>query len=113
MDLSIDEANFMETLGNGAILCQLALKIDTAEAKWRYAVSGRAPTGKAVPYCANAKSKSFEARDNVALFLQWARVLGVPEVVLFTTEDLILVGFSWQGRWRGRERKREMRNRTR
>ena len=32
------------------------------------------------------------ARDNVAQFIAWSRALGVPESVMFVTNDLVEVG---------------------
>ncbi len=36
-------------------------------------------------------AESWKARDNVAMFINWARVFGVPEAVMFETEDLVMV----------------------
>jgi hypothetical protein len=32
---------------------------------------------------------SFQARDNVQNFIQWARGLGIDDVILFETNDLV------------------------
>ena len=63
------------------ILGKLARKVEAA-----------APEGKAkhaVKVAENAKAGSFPARDNIANFISWARSLGIPDVVLFETVDLV------------------------
>lgn len=40
-------------------------------------------------YRKNVKRQSFQARDNIANFIQWCKNLGIPDVVLFETEDLV------------------------
>ena len=36
-----------------------------------------------------AKAGTFQARDNIAVFIQWARALGLDQAVLFETDDLV------------------------
>lgn len=43
-----------------------------------------------LPYFANAKPKTFQARDNVANFIRWCRTLKIHECLLFETDDLVL-----------------------
>lgn len=40
--------------------------------------------------CYQVKPKSFFARDNVHNFIQWCRLLGIYECLLFETDDLVL-----------------------
>lgn len=45
---------------------------------------------KKVTFMTKVKAGSFQARDNLVNFLTWCRLIGVPEVLLFETSDLVL-----------------------
>ncbi|GFS08987.1 GAS2-like protein 2 [Elysia marginata] len=43
-----------------------------------------------VQYRENVKPETFQARDNISNFISWGRQLGIPEVLSFETDDLVL-----------------------
>ena len=45
---------------------------------------------KQVQFKNNAQRRSFLARDNISNFITWCRGLGIPDVLLFETEDLVM-----------------------
>jgi hypothetical protein len=83
--VNICPANFTETLETGVVLCQLAKLIEqkagaVVDAKVRPRIIGRIRP--------NARPGSFFARDNVAIFLNFCRDLGVHNNLKFETNDL-------------------------
>ena len=53
-------------------------------------LTGTLPYHRAVPYNPNARSGSFQSRDNISNFIAWCRgLLGIPDCLLFETEDLV------------------------
>eukprot|EP00041_Stephanoeca_diplocostata_P004815 m.51050 g.51050 ORF g.51050 m.51050 type:complete len:1124 (-) comp15377_c1_seq21:3150-6521(-) len=86
-DPELTGPTLMTALEDGVVLCRLAHTIHAAIDVWKYptAVS---PTAVHPPkYRANVRG-GFQARDNVAGFVQWATALGCP--CLFESEDLVL-----------------------
>ncbi|CAG5130060.1 unnamed protein product, partial [Candidula unifasciata] len=43
-----------------------------------------------IPYREGVKPETFQARDNISNFISWTRHLGIPEVLSFETDDLVL-----------------------
>ena len=90
-DLTPD--NFLPGLDNGVILCQQARLIQRFAEE--YAVLNpnenlKIPT-KPVRYTEKgAFSGSFIARDNVSNYIAWCKELGIQDVVIFESEDLVL-----------------------
>ncbi|XP_048199204.1 GAS2-like protein 1 isoform X2 [Perognathus longimembris pacificus] len=78
---------FLTGLATGTTLCQHANAV--TEAARALAVPRPA---RGVAFQAHSVAPgSFMARDNVATFIGWCRTeLGVPEVLMFETEDLVL-----------------------
>ncbi|CAF3544721.1 unnamed protein product [Adineta steineri] len=86
--------NFVECLENGVLLCQHANNVNNAARK-AYALKLASPslssTLENCKYRSDARPQTFNARDNVSQFIKWARrVVGVREVLMFESDDLIL-----------------------
>ncbi|XP_004461794.2 GAS2-like protein 1 [Dasypus novemcinctus] len=78
---------FLAGLATGTTLCQHANAV-TAAAR---ALAAARPARGVAFQTHSAAPGSFVARDNVATFIGWCRgELGVPEVLMFETEDLVL-----------------------
>ncbi|KAM5273457.1 GAS2-like protein 2 [Ctenodactylus gundi] len=93
--LNIDAANFLQVLETGLVLCQHANTITEAALAFLAeapAQAQRIPMPRAgVSYNGAAKPGTFQARDNVSNFIQWCRKeMGIQEVLMFETEDLVL-----------------------
>ena len=91
--VSVTSENFLGSLDNGIILCQHARLIQRYAEE--YAVLNqdqnlKIPTKEAYYTEKNAYHGSFTARDNVANFIGWCKDLGIPDVVMFESEDLVL-----------------------
>lgn len=78
---------FLMGLATGTTLCQHANAVTEAA---RTLAAARPARGVAFQ-AHSVVPGSFMARDNVATFIGWCRMeLGVPEVLMFETEDLVL-----------------------
>ncbi|XP_001373480.2 GAS2-like protein 2 [Monodelphis domestica] len=94
-ELDIDSANFLEMLETGHLLCQHANAV-TQAAQDFLAQSPALAKRILLPssgVCCNgtAQPGTFQARDNVSNFIQWCRKeMGIKEVLMFETEDLVL-----------------------
>eukprot|EP00111_Clytia_hemisphaerica_P008901 TCONS_00025992-protein len=90
---SITQENFLSSLENGVILCQQARLIQRYAEE--YSIINK-PHNMKIPnrevtYTEKGAFRgSFISRDNVANFIQWCRGLGIPDVCLFESEDLVL-----------------------
>ena len=115
-DQDIEVDNFFEKLENGVLLCDHANHVQMLAEEYRdnddentssdyfhdddknIARSGASKDLKnktKIPdrgpvYRKNVKRQTFQARDNVANFISWCKALGIPDVVLFETEDLVM-----------------------
>lgn len=94
MQVELNAINFLYKLENGVLLCQLANLVQKYAEEYaknnRYESKLKIPTKDANFTQRGAHKGSFIARDNVANFISWCRDLGIPDVVLFETEDLVL-----------------------
>lgn len=92
--LDIDAANFLQVLETGLVLCRHANAITEAALAFLTEAPARAqriPLPRAGVSCNGAAQPgTFQARDNVSNFIQWCRKeMGIQEVVMFETEDLV------------------------
>eukprot|EP00729_Bicosta_minor_P011219 gene11219-11514_t len=104
-DIEVNEHNLFEHLMDGVLLCKLAGKVTVGEMDWRGArmrnkssVSDDGDEGMAekvfpkAPAPSNPRGHKAIARDNCHKFIEWCKGVGLPEEVLFESEDL--VGFA-------------------
>lgn len=93
-EADLNPVNFMNKLGDGVLLCEHANIVQKYAEE--YAASHKSDNSLTVPSkgvqfrARGAFKGSFIARDNVANFIAWCKDLGIPDVVLFETEDLVL-----------------------
>ncbi|XP_053426084.1 GAS2-like protein 2 [Nycticebus coucang] len=93
--LDIDVTNFLPVLETGLVLCRHANAITAAALAFvaeAPAQAQRIPMPQAGVSCNEAAQPgTFQARDNVSNFIQWCRKeMGIQEVLMFETEDLVL-----------------------
>lgn len=96
MNISVNADTFMSVLDNGIHLCRLANMIQKAAEKYlaentesSLKLPGFVPTYNE----RRASHGSFVSRDNVANFIRWCRELGIADVIIFESEDLVLHKF--------------------
>ncbi|DAA19070.1 GAS2-like protein 2 [Bos taurus] len=93
--VDISAANFLEVLETGLVLCQHANAITEAALAFLAETPDQAqrlPLPRAgVSYNEAAQPRTFQARDNISNFIHWCRKeMGIQEVLMFETEDLVL-----------------------
>ncbi|XP_061162738.1 GAS2-like protein 2A [Saccostrea echinata] len=98
MNITVD--NFFEVLETGVILCEHANKVkgyaDEQRQMGRLAVIQSNFVRRLeipqyeVPYRKEVKPQTFHARDNISNFITWTKDLGIPDVLSFETDDLVL-----------------------
>jgi len=84
---AVDVDQFFEGLSDGIDLCRLIERVSPASS-WPPGADGPEADVKCA-FNGKAKPGSFQARDNVSKFLDACKELGLREVTLFTTEDLM------------------------
>ncbi|XP_056384695.1 GAS2-like protein 1 [Hyla sarda] len=95
-DLDMEAGTFLEALETGYSLCQHANNLNrlALDFKAQYpeaAATMRLPHKEVTFQVKGALPGSFIARDNVSNFIGWCRKeLGIPEVLMFETNDLVL-----------------------
>ncbi|EDV22485.1 uncharacterized protein TRIADDRAFT_28523 [Trichoplax adhaerens] len=86
--------NLLTALEDGIVLNQLAQYVHQVGDSYFDSHTGLSRKVKKLPskcpkYRQNASSNPFFARDNISNFITWCKQLGVPEVIMFETEDLV------------------------
>ncbi|KAL4223694.1 cytoskeletal adaptor [Mactra antiquata] len=97
IDLNAD--NFLEVLETGVLLCQHANEVrkftdeqrakGTLDIKSNFVRDIRIPEYN-VQFKIGIKPGTFLARDNISNFITWTTKMGIPEVLRFETDDLVL-----------------------
>ncbi|XP_074868498.1 GAS2-like protein 1 [Carettochelys insculpta] len=94
--LDVQVENFLEALETGCDLCQHANNVNRIALAFQQqhpdaAACLRVPHNEVVYQAKNVVPGSFLARDNVSNFIRWCRQdLGIPDVLMFETNDLVL-----------------------
>ncbi|KAK9391669.1 GAS2-like 1 [Crotalus adamanteus] len=95
-DLDVQVENFMDALEMGYDLCQHANNVNRIALEFQQsnpetASHMRIPQKEVIFQAKNVVPGSFIARDNISNFIQWCRQeLGIQDVVMFETNDLVL-----------------------
>lgn len=102
-DLEVTADSFFEQLETGVVLCQHAnnvqsfilerIRADGGQVKSRRGGYLRPPKlpERGVQYRENVRAGTFQARDNISNFISWSRGLGLPDCLLFETDDLVML----------------------
>ncbi|KAL3857323.1 hypothetical protein ACJMK2_012001 [Sinanodonta woodiana] len=98
-DVAINVDNFLEILETGVLLCIHANEVrklaheqkDSGlnEMKSNFGRDLQIPA-KLVVFRVDAKPGTFQSRDNISNFISWTKEIGIPEVLRFETDDLVL-----------------------
>lgn len=92
---SINVDNFFEILETGVELCKHANEVRKFALEQQKRLSTKSQFIRDIPqteiqFRKEVKAQTFQARDNVSNFISWCRELGIPEVLRFETDDLVL-----------------------
>lgn len=98
IDITVD--NFFDVLDTGVLLCEHShevrkIAIETkrmgiiSEIKSNFVRDIQVPIYQ-VSFRVDVKPQTFPARDNISNFIRWTRDLGIPDVLQFETDDLVL-----------------------
>ena len=98
-DIFITAENFLEVLETGVLLCQHANEVRkfVAEQKEKgdFEMKSNFVRNITIPqydvqFRIDVKPETFLARDNVSNFITWTVKMGIPEVLRFETDDLVM-----------------------
>lgn len=98
--LEIGVENFFDVLDTGVRLCEHANKVRNFAQERRKLglleqmqsnfVRGIQIPEYEVQYRSEVRPQTFHARDNISNFIKWTKDAGIPEVLSFETDDLVL-----------------------
>ena len=98
-DIFITAENFLEVLETGVLLCQHSNEVRkfVAEQKEKgdFQMKSNFVRNIQIPqydvqFRIDVKPETFLARDNVSNFITWTVKMGIPEVLRFETDDLVM-----------------------
>lgn len=98
-DIELDADNFFEVLETGVLLCQHANEVRkfAEEQKTKGGVDLQSNFVRDiqipqydVQFRMDIKPGTFLARDNISNFITWTSKMGIPEVLRFETDDLVM-----------------------
>ncbi|XP_068734038.1 microtubule-associated protein futsch-like [Montipora capricornis] len=94
-DVVISPEFFFYSLEDGSLLCRLANyiqeKADLYSQKYRVVVPGKKFRYHTMGKSTSKEIKLFRSRENVQQFLVWCRSHGLPEAILFESNDVVQV----------------------
>ncbi|KAL5016321.1 hypothetical protein ScPMuIL_005910 [Solemya velum] len=98
--IDIGAENFFDVLDTGVLLCEHCREVRKtametkrmgilSEIKSNFVRDIQVPIYE-VSFRVDVKPQTFPARDNISNFIKWTRDLGIPDVLQFETDDLVL-----------------------
>lgn len=98
-EIILNADNFLEVLETGVLLCQHANEVrkftDEQKAKGILDIKSNFVRDIRIPdynvqFRVGVKPGTFLARDNISNFITWTMKMGIPEVLRFETDDLVM-----------------------
>lgn len=98
-DIYLNADNFLEILETGVLLCQHANEVrkfaQEQRSKGTFAIQSNFVRDLQIPesnvqFRMDVKPGTFLARDNISNFITWTSKMGIPEVLRFETDDLVM-----------------------
>lgn len=97
--ICLNADNFLEILETGVLLCQHANKVrkfaEEQKLKGNFEIKSNFVRDIQIPqydvqFRIDVKPGTFLARDNISNFITWTSKMGIPEVLRFETDDLVM-----------------------
>lgn len=96
-EICLNAENFLEVLETGVLLCQHANEVrnfaEEQKHKGNFEIKSnfvRDIPQYDVQFRIDVKPGTFLARDNISNFITWTSKMGIPEVLRFETDDLVM-----------------------